>query len=1328
MTENGLEEVVIAQVSTYEELVAALEEGKAVVLADDITATNGINGTDANIDLGGYTLTLTTGGTNFFGDSTIANGKIDITGCVASGDCIIGIGDYSNSATLTLNNVNIVGDEYSSAYAVLYVYNSSTLNINGGSIVVSNDSASAGGVIKAHSAANGKINITGTEEDPVELTFTDAKIGILDGTVVMDYVDLDITGGANAINQSALTVKNSTLTIKDCDGRALTLSQGDIIVENSTLDFSGATEGEIRFKKALTLNVDENSEIKACTIWSDVEGANVNGEIVEGTATEHSMVTVKDGVTIVKNVVTGLEGEGTEASPYLINNLDELIWFRDSVNTYASDGSNQYKGKYVKLTADINLYGINWEPIGTNSVGDHMAFLGTFDGDGHTISNLYVNADGDHLGFFARVGSYAEVVTPTVKNITFNNVDVSSNTTTGHGGSYVGGVIANAGGNSVVENITVTGYVYVAGYGYIGGIVGHGYPDLTNCHVNANDGSYVHSYYWCVGGIIGYAGEGATPITNCSVSGLDIWGAKGGAAAVAGLLQDGNTLTNVSASNVKITSASDYCMGYIAGNGEASTLTNVTVSNVTATANGKEITSTDAVASVGTAIYFDLQSAFEAATEGVTITVLKDVTLSDTITIAKDKNITLDLNGKTVSMSVAATKTSALITNNGTLTIKDSGENGKLTYVSSTVSTAYSTTTIINNGTLTVESGIIENTSARGGAAYAIDSYNTLTVNGGTITTDNTTAIRQAQFGNYDNSVTVTDGTITGGYAGMQVHVFSNEKKTTTNIKGGTFKGVYACYTTFYNIVDSSNTAVNISGGTFDGAVYLYNSNKGSDQYGLNMSVTGGEFKSEDVYVYTNDADGNDIPVKAISGGTFSAKIEDTYLAKGYATVSDGNGSYSVHKAPNATVTLLESMTLTPEEHDYMVWPSGDDTIDRSLEVVMNFKANETLEDAQNGAFGKWKTDFYVTVTGLANGSFTATDDCYLAGNYGTYGWIVIPLDGTTIEEGVSYPVVSGYDENLTYENICDYVKDFTAAIHVDPAILIANPNFKLELSLKMTNPNDAENVLVVGEPAVYTAEDLISVDLPTATVTPIEKDDLTFALNFKADEVTDTQLTYYGNWYADFVLTINKDVKFNANGGADGYLSGQYDEWSENWVNVPFENVTMKAGKSLKIMEYAAELMGKTGLKYTYAEVYEAVKDFNCGVFFTPEFLAANPDLEVTLELRMYNPDDESVSYAIGETYKFDSPTPVLTLTTETVKAENICDTFTLFVASYADAEETKLVDVEAVSISSEYTGNISDLVKTDGAVKVKAYIWNSDMSYACHAKTASFKNTSVE
>ena len=165
---------------------------------------------------------------------------------------------------------------------------------------------------------------------------------------------------------------------------------------------------------------------------------------------------------------------------------------------------------------------------------------------------------------------------------------------------------------------------------------------------------------------------------------------------------------------------------------------------------------------------------------------------------------------------------------------------------------------------------------------------------------------------------------------------------------------------------------------------------------------------------------------------------------------------------------------------------------------------------------------------------------------------------------------------------------------------------------------------------------------LPTAKVSEIKKDDLTFAMNFRVNSVTEEQLAYYGNWYADFELTINKKVSFDAEGTADGWLSGQYDEWSYDWVNVPFGKnapVTIEAGETVKIMAFAAELMDEPGLKYTVKEVYETVKDFNCGVYFDDEFLTANPDLEVKLELKMYNPANEAESYVIGETYTYENP-----------------------------------------------------------------------------------------
>ena len=298
------------------------------------------------------------------------------------------------------------------------------------------------------------------------------------------------------------------------------------------------------------------------------------------------------------------------------------------------------------------------------------------------------------------------------------------------------------------------------------------------------------------------------------------------------------------------------------------------------------------IATVGDAGYESLEKAIEEAKNGETIEMMRG------LTIPQDATVTLDLMGKTVSLNVAATTTSALITNNGTLTIKDSVGGGKLVYASSVVNTGYSTSTIINNGTLTVESGIIENTSAKGGASYAVDNYNTLTVNGGTFIA-NGTSIRQAQFGNHDNTVIINGGESTG-YAGLQLHVFSTAKKTTTVINGGTFNGTYAMFTAFDAAEDSGNTDITINGGTFNGtsaALFLYNSKTGAAEF--SAAVKGGNFNSG-IYAYIKNAEGEKVNLPIVSGGIFSEiamnETDPAVLAENLVFVADENGNYHVEE------------------------------------------------------------------------------------------------------------------------------------------------------------------------------------------------------------------------------------------------------------------------------------------------------------------------------------------------------------------------------------------------------------------------------------------------
>ena len=354
-----------------------------------------------------------------------------------------------------------------------------------------------------------------------------------------------------------------------------------------------------------------------------------------------------DGKYVVYALPTELSGSGTAEDPYLIGSYDELVFFRNDVNN-----GNRYNGKFVKLTADIDLNDEEWTPIGDYK-NDASSFLGTFDGDGHIISNLWISGyTKEGAGFFSNVGLQSENISGTVKNVTFNNVTIISSQ------SYVG-VIAKAPSGAYIYNVKITGKVNIQGYGYVGGIAGHGYPKMDNCSVEA-EGKIIANYRGA-GAILGFSGDYGAKITNSSVSGvgegLEIHGNYGGAAAIIGSPY-GAALENVSASNLSITSNSDYCVGYLAGGG---TVTNGTVSNVTATASGEPITAADVVAYVNDEIYFSLQEALDAAIvagDTVTVVIANDVDLTgttwnpvyfDSYKSNGANTLIIDGNGKTIT-------------------------------------------------------------------------------------------------------------------------------------------------------------------------------------------------------------------------------------------------------------------------------------------------------------------------------------------------------------------------------------------------------------------------------------------------------------------------------------------------------------------------------------------------------------------------------------------------------------------------------------------------------------------------------------------------------
>ena len=144
-------------------------------------------------------------------------------------------------------------------------------------------------------------------------------------------------------------------------------------------------------------------------------------------------------------------GTGTQGDPWLIASqadLTALAEFLNSGNAATFDTENagvgNCHGYYFKQTADIDLTGVTWEPIGYSGGGYY--FAGNYDGDGHTISNATSTGKNDADGF-ATAGIFGWVAFGSVENLHVKNANFVA---TGHNEySYVGGIAGVCYGSSI---------------------------------------------------------------------------------------------------------------------------------------------------------------------------------------------------------------------------------------------------------------------------------------------------------------------------------------------------------------------------------------------------------------------------------------------------------------------------------------------------------------------------------------------------------------------------------------------------------------------------------------------------------------------------------------------------------------------------------------------------------------------------------------------------------------------------------------------------------------------------------------------------------------
>ena len=150
------------------------------------------------------------------------------------------------------------------------------------------------------------------------------------------------------------------------------------------------------------------------------------------------------------------------------------------------------------------------------------------------------------------------------------------------------------------------------------------------------------------------------------------------------------------------------------------------------------------------------------------------------------------------------------------------------------------------------------------------------------------------------------------------------------------------------------------------------------------------------------------------------------------------------------------------------------------LQIALDFIAKDTVAQAEKNAFGNYTTDFYITIDDIANGSFVADEDCYLAGYYPSFNaWVKIPLTGFEIVDGKVYPVITSAGFNFKYTDICGSVGDFICGIHLSDAVLQANPDLKVKLELGLSKTYDealaADKFIGVDQPYEYDVEDMTS-------------------------------------------------------------------------------------------------------------------------------------------------------------------------------------------------------------------------------------------------------------
>ena len=371
------------------------------------------------------------------------------------------------------------------------------------------------GTVKAY-------NVTPSTADPTSATLTST-----DPYYWTNHNDITVTAWwpytAGETTPPAVKVKANQSAQKDFEGSDLIVADGQTVTYGSpTLRFTHRTA---RVTIVLTDYTEGLASVQLTGLSTEGDNPDIIIPYDKGSNTYTAIVapqsvaagtafitcTFTNGKTFVYKMKNATDWQAGGEYTYTVSlaaakDLGYTIESNGSYTVTSADGlMNIAKlvngGKTdinITLTADIDLTGKNWTPIGTSFSNK---YTGTFDGGGHTIKGLTVTTNDQFVGLFGSIG-YAG----TVKNVMMEDVQITSNRSSG----FAGGVAGYSDGT--IENCSVSGSV--SGTVYVGGVVGAQWNgSITGCSSSATVKGTVY-----VGGVAGQTNGGAT-LTACYATG-----------------------------------------------------------------------------------------------------------------------------------------------------------------------------------------------------------------------------------------------------------------------------------------------------------------------------------------------------------------------------------------------------------------------------------------------------------------------------------------------------------------------------------------------------------------------------------------------------------------------------------------------------------------------------------------------------------------------------------------------------------------------------------------------------------------------------------------